>query len=432
MLSGVLTMAAAATDADDLDLAIARSLQDAEDREEQSRQPQQKRPRVHAPSLAPIDAAPGATTEEQLAIDLAIARSLEDAESGDDQLQQPRRKAPRVHGSAPAAVGAASLAAVDRSRSAAKDDQEQLEIDLAIARSLHDAEEAAEAARRAASNIESDHSQIPRGSRRCGLPGCVQPPVDRGAHAGFCCPKHHSSARARSLLPPPSDDIERAFCAPSGTYACLLLTRASADRQPLIDQFGAAWRKPVPRGLRAPRVERVYRIVADARVRERFDAYAARVGNVRRRFHGTSLARACSFGIDLAAAPCTEAACRVCGIMQHGFSLTRAGTGPNAGRRLGLRYGHGLYFSATSGKSNDYAWEAERWRAGRAWRCMLVASVAAGRAFCTHEGELELDVLPPDGFNSVVGEVGANLNYDELVVYDEAAAIPEYLLVYSL
>ena len=49
--------------------------------------------------------------------------------------------------------------------------------------------------------------------------------------------------------------------------------------------------------------------------------------------------------------------------------------------------GPGLYFSSTSGKSNDYAWGSEKRRqsgAGgksqRSWRVMIVASVAAGLA----------------------------------------------------
>ena len=48
----------------------------------------------------------------------------------------------------------------------------------------------------------------------------------------------------------------------------------------------------------------------------------------------------------------------------------------------------------------------------------------------TEEGELDLS-RPPDGYDSVVGEVGPNLNFDELVVYTEAAALPEFLIVIS-
>ena len=39
---------------------------------------------------------------------------------------------------------------------------------------------------------------------------------------------------------------------------------------------------------------------------------------------------------------------------------------------------------------------------------------------------------PPLGYDSVVGEVGEALNYDELVVYSESAAIPEYLIMYTI
>ena len=48
-------------------------------------------------------------------------------------------------------------------------------------------------------------------------------------------------------------------------------------------------------------------------------------------------------------------------------------------------------FSATSGKSHDYAGGSERVRSGptgnRRWRTMFVASVAAGKAFCDLQGD---------------------------------------------
>ena len=56
---------------------------------------------------------------------------------------------------------------------------------------------------------------------------------------------------------------------------------------------------------------------------------------------------------------------------------------------------------------------------------MLLCKVAKGKVFRT---ERNMDTLtqPPDGFHSVLGvatEEGP-LNYDELVVYDEAAILP--------
>ena len=217
---------------------------------------------------------------------------------------------------------------------------------------------------------------------------------------------------------------------PRGDFTCLLLTKKSQKRADIVQQFLEKWRKPGNR----PRVEHVYDVVPPPHVRERFDRYATCVGNIRRRFHGTS--STCTFGTSLSASPCAEISCSLCNILASGFSLAKAGTGPNRAL-LNLRYGPGIYFSATSGKSNDYANGSERNRSfggpstTRAFRVMIVASVAAGKAFITQEGALKMDSIP-DGYHSVVGEPGKALNYDELVVYAEDAAVPESLIVYSL
>ncbi|CAB1106272.1 unnamed protein product [Ectocarpus sp. CCAP 1310/34] len=65
-------------------------------------------------------------------------------------------------------------------------------------------------------------------------------------------------------------------------------------------------------------------------------------------------------------------------------------------------------------------------------RCMFVANVAAGKAYPTKENALDDDKCPPPGYESGVGEVGHGLNYDELVVYEEEAALPTHLIVYAL
>ena len=58
-------------------------------------------------------------------------------------------------------------------------------------------------------------------------------------------------------------------------------------------------------------------------------------------------------------------------------------------------------------------------------RSMLLCKVAKGKVFRT---ERNMDTLtqPPDGFHSVHGVAteDGDLNYDELVVYDEAAILP--------
>ena len=39
---------------------------------------------------------------------------------------------------------------------------------------------------------------------------------------------------------------------------------------------------------------------------------------------------------------------------------------------------------------------------------------------------------PPVGYDSVFAVAGGDLNYSEVVVYDEARVVPSYLIVYSL
>ncbi|KAJ8600799.1 hypothetical protein CTAYLR_009998 [Chrysophaeum taylorii] len=262
----------------------------------------------------------------------------------------------------------------------------------------------------------------PTERRECGLPGCVRP-----AWRGFCSEEHRRRALRRRLAAPASDDEERCFVGPDGDFSVALLTRQSPRRQEIAQHFVKAWRKSAP-----PIVKHVLRVSPSPALVERFERYAAAVGNVRLRYHGTS--SLCDFGVDLAAAPCDNDDCALCSILARGFELARAGTGPNIKKR-GLRYGRGIYLSATSGKSNDYAFRTERPRRashGRheRWRAIFVCSVAAGKAFKTTAPELHLD-RPPPGYDSVVGEVGDYLNYDELVVYTEAAVLPNFIIIYA-
>jgi hypothetical protein len=61
--------------------------------------------------------------------------------------------------------------------------------------------------------------------------------------------------------------------------------------------------------------------------------------------------------------------------------------------------------------------------------------IVAGKTHRTTDAQIlepQIEKLLADGYDSVTGEVGPNLNYDEIVVYDEAAAVPNYLIVYAL
>lgn len=259
---------------------------------------------------------------------------------------------------------------------------------------------------------------------RCGLPGCTL-----RANGGFCSEDHARRARQRGLAAPATDDIERCYVGQNGEYSVSVLTKSSPTRADVAGHFVRAWRKGA-----LPTVKHVLKVCQAPSLRDRFERYKAAVGNVRWRYHGTS--SVCDFGANLAAAPCDRPDCALCNILAHGFRLNKAGTGPN-GHIRSLRYGCGIYLSATSGKSNDYAFRTERQRRGKRgrlerWRCMFVCSVAAGKAYRTTEGQLLLAHRAPAGYDSVVGEVGDNLNYDELVVYSEAAVLPEYVVIYTV
>ena len=91
-----------------------------------------------------------------------------------------------------------------------------------------------------------------------------------------------------------------------------------------------------------------------------------------------------------------------------------------------LRYDEGLYFSPVSSKSHDYNGGSERAYKGdgRKWRAMFLCNVVVGKPFVTRDGSLPSQDCPPRGFDSVVGEAGLDLNYPEVVVYQEAQANP--------
>ncbi|CAJ0745802.1 12511_t:CDS:2 [Entrophospora sp. SA101] len=105
------------------------------------------------------------------------------------------------------------------------------------------------------------------------------------------------------------------------------------------------------------------------------------------------------------------------------------GTGTNGFKR----FGNGIYFSATSSKSDDYNFGSQKSFNGAKYKTMLLNKVVVGngRQLIFNNDKLN---KPPHGYNSVLGEPNlmGNLNYDEVVVYKEKACIPQYLIVYKL
>ncbi|CAM9267091.1 unnamed protein product, partial [Hapterophycus canaliculatus] len=270
------------------------------------------------------------------------------------------------------------------------------------------------------------------GESKCSLPGCNEFTMrhdQTGADLGYCCMIHLMKAEERSLAPNPEPHVDRTFRGgASDDFKLSVLTKLHPDYSSLKEQFLEKFQKPI-QGLK---VERILKIQVPNDVRQKHEAYEPTIHNMRRRFHGTSCSEACRFFVDLRGGPCGVPHCNVCSICTHGFRL-KGTVGRTAQRtNMNLRYGEGLYFSSVSGKANDYAVASEKQGArDKKWRCMFVANVSAGNAYRTTEGKLPDHMCPPQGYDSVVGEVGPELNYDEVVVYNEDAALPTFLIVYS-
>ncbi len=98
------------------------------------------------------------------------------------------------------------------------------------------------------------------------------------------------------------------------------------------------------------------------------------------------------------------------------------------------RFGPGFYFGQQASKSHEYPLpEMRALRYGAHKRSMLLCKVARGRAFRTQENMDTLQGRAPEGYDSVHGDAreAGDLNYDEIVVYHEAAVLPFAIVEYT-
>mmetsp|Transcript_7097 Transcript_7097/g.10586 ORF Transcript_7097/g.10586 Transcript_7097/m.10586 type:complete len:395 (+) Transcript_7097:68-1252(+) len=303
------------------------------------------------------------------------------------------------------------------------------------------------------------HPPSQRGERaesvaeRCSLPGCSAPKWSdptTGRVMDYCGRTHAQAALDRQLVPPsfepraqsaPEGSIYKIFRGRNVDYTVYVLNNIHPKVPGVVKQFQNSWTHETP----IPRVIRVLQIRNSREVFARYEneykpSVAARCSsgnpNEERRFHGTSLASLCKFGIDLEQPPCTDPNCSVCSIIESGFDLSRAGA--SGGQIMRLRYGQGTYFSQSSSKANDYAGNSERPdHSGRRTRVMFLCKVTLGRIYQTIEPQLEqqqIDQLSAN-YDSLLGLThhnGGALNHPENVIYSSSAAIPSYLIVYRV
>lgn len=131
--------------------------------------------------------------------------------------------------------------------------------------------------------------------------------------------------------------------------------------------------------------------------------------------------RECNLGDKGQEQFCTSTSCSLCCILKTSYNLGLFGKKTGWGR-----FGRGIYTSATSSKSNDYVTNGS----SSQLQAMLLNKVVVGKG-CKMTHDNTTLTAPPAGYDSVLAEVGGNLNYDELVVYNNDAIRPSYLVLYS-
>jgi len=136
--------------------------------------------------------------------------------------------------------------------------------------------------------------------------------------------------------------------------------------------------------------------------------------NEKRWWHGSHL----SCDLITSKSLCKGSSCSICSILSKGFLLQ------TAGKNFGwTRFGPGLYFAPDAAKSNDYV------KGHNGINCMILCKVVVGRPKIFYDSQPLLTSVP-SGYDSILGEVGSVLNYPELVLYDEDAVLPSYVVFY--
>ncbi|CAJ0922036.1 17922_t:CDS:2 [Entrophospora sp. SA101] len=251
---------------------------------------------------------------------------------------------------------------------------------------------------------------------------------------------------------------------------CLLKLSETSEKYNKIGmQFLLGWKHP---DKKSPEISSIHAICCSGFMVNRYNTYRDKVekkhqlegqvspednskmsaGNERLRFHGTGtyvstlalgkvlvpefvrkdaivqIFKQCLIGISDDGVVCDDSECSTCCIIRKGYKLKfiKKSNGFK-------RFGNGIYFSATSSKSDDYNFGSQKSFNGAKYKTMLLNKVVVGngRQLIFNNDKLN---KPPHGYNSVLGEPNlmGNLNYDEVVVYKEKACIPQYLIVYKL
>jgi len=277
--------------------------------------------------------------------------------------------------------------------------------------------------------------------RRCALDSCGRPAYvnERGAVGKYCSLLHKKTGEERFCLFCRKALIQVShFC--SKTCAalareqapCLLFVPPSHDTfKDVRRQFKKSWRHT---DKKCPHVRAVYKIICSKESNDDYESYRSlsesqrnfatlgqTAGNERRRWHGT--ARDCTLGNSGNLKLCISQTCSLCGIIRSSFDMAFFG------RKTGWgRFGRGIYTSSTSSKSDDYSQNNLQGQSD--WKALLLNKVVVGRGHKVTQSD-STTTGPPPGFDSIIADAGGDLNYDELVIYDNKAIKPSYLVMYE-
>ncbi|KAK2460258.1 hypothetical protein APHAL10511_007647 [Amanita phalloides] len=202
----------------------------------------------------------------------------------------------------------------------------------------------------------------------------------------------------------------------------------------LEQQFHDGWKHP--KKERPPPVQAVFKILFSEESLEEYIQYRSKVAatsfifnlfssnapNEQLLFHGTT--RGCLLGEDTNSVYlCDLPDCLLCNVIRNSFSVEKCGQ-TNKFRRFGC----GIYITACSSKADDYSKNTAK---NAAFHVLLVNRVVVGKSYKTLHNATDM-TEPPSGYHSVHGKPGADLNYEETVVYNNDAIRPAYLLVFLI
>ncbi|KDQ52778.1 hypothetical protein JAAARDRAFT_476269 [Jaapia argillacea MUCL 33604] len=224
------------------------------------------------------------------------------------------------------------------------------------------------------------------------------------------------------------------LCDASATRTAPSILEVPADHvtfKSVSGQFKASWRHA---NKKCPVVKKIYKVIVDSASRDRYFAYrdavearghfASRpgsslsVGNEHRRWHGTS--RACNLG-DTGHTTLCNGVCALCSIIRTSYDIALVG-----GNTGFSRFGKGIYASSTSSKSDDYSKNTGK----SSLKAMLLNTVVVGKGHKLYHNDPNL-TGPPLSFDSILAETGHDLNHDEVIVYNNDAIRPAYLVMYD-